>query len=464
MATLTATEFANKVCDYLSTRNGYWTSSPAILRHLGIPAVEHNTGRALLKRLRRLGLLEMRGTGRFDWKLAVTEWDRENPFKTKVERKGECKDCEAAACAIEEGNSFVSGVIVTGDTYRIKEQLKEHKGRWNIEKEGWFFAADNAAAIEWLKKEGCGGFAEQEEAETSEASEGFDNSEMNAEMARELAKLRREMKDLKQLVNTTVKTELTVKFQGKETKLEERTHPIFEQVLFHIACGDNVMLVGPKGCGKTYLAEQIAKALELEYGMLSLSGGVTESKLFGRSTPNITTGKSEFHAALFATMFEDGGVFLLDEVDAADPNVLLSINSGLANGVLPLDREEDPVVRRHKKFVCVAAANTWGNGADRQYVGRNQQDSAFTERFVQIAMDYDSNLELALCPEHTDMVEKLQKYRENMMTNRVERTISTRFITRAYKWMQAGKPFAYVEEMLFAGWKADEIRKTKGGY
>lgn len=85
MATLTATEFANKVCDYLSDKRDRWINSPVILRYLGLPSVEHNTGRALLKKLRRLGVLEMRERGgRFDWKLAVSEWDRENPFKTKV--------------------------------------------------------------------------------------------------------------------------------------------------------------------------------------------------------------------------------------------------------------------------------------------------------------------------------------------------------------------------------------------
>lgn len=269
--------------------------------------------------------------------------------------------------------------------------------------------------------------------------------------------LRAQIEELKKVR----KVEITIAHpNGEKRVVEDQTHPIFEQVLFHISCGDNVMLVGPKGCGKTYLAEQIAKNLARPHGMMSLSGGVTEGKLFGRVTPNITTGKSEYHRPPFVELFEEGGVFLLDEVDAADPNVLLSINSALANGVLPLDRPKTPLARRHEEFVCMAAANTWGNGADRQYVGRNQQDGAFVERFVEIEMDYDKDLEMRLCPDRTDMVEVLQKIRDNVSRNRMERAISTRFILRAHNWMSRGKEMDYVLKMLFAGWREDEIQKA----
>lgn len=39
--------------------------------------------------------------------------------------------------------------------------------------------------------------------------------------------------------------------------------------------------------------------------------------------------------------YEEGGVFLLDEVDAADANVLLVINQALANGHLPVPNRTD---------------------------------------------------------------------------------------------------------------------------
>jgi len=258
------------------------------------------------------------------------------------------------------------------------------------------------------------------------------------------------------------KVELTIICDNKKLIVKDRTHPVFAQVMFHIKQGDNVMLVGPKGCGKTYVAKQIAKHLKLQHGQLSLSGGVTESKLFGRVTPNITNGKEVYHPTRFAILFEGGGLFLLDEVDAADPNVVVSLNGALEDGELPLDRPNKGYAKRHKDFICMAAANTWGNGCDRQYVGRNQQDSAFTERFVQIEMNYDEGLELALCPGTEDFVRKMHEYRKRLIANKLERTISTRYLRRAHKWLKAGKDEDYCESLLFGGWRADEIRKVKG--
>lgn len=259
-----------------------------------------------------------------------------------------------------------------------------------------------------------------------------------------------------------VETKITIEAPSIETTtIEEPVHPIFEQVLFHLECGDNVMLVGPSGCGKTHLAAQIARILKRDFSAISLSGGVTESKLFGRNVPNIATGKSEYQSTPFVRLYEKGGVFLLDEVDAADPNVLLSLNLALSNGHMVLDRAENPEVNRHKDFVCLAAANTWGSGADRQYVGRNQQDTAFSSRFVQLAMDYDKAMEFALCPQHPEHVERMHRYRERVRAHRLERTISTRFILQSYNWILRGKDQDYVDSLLFAGWREDEVRKVR---
>lgn len=246
---------------------------------------------------------------------------------------------------------------------------------------------------------------------------------------------------------------------------EGHFHPIFEDVMFHIGCGDNVMLVGPKGCGKSYLARQCADALELDYGFLSLSGGVTENKLFGRSVPNITTGENKFHLAPFSMMFKKGkSLFLLDEIDGGDPNVLLSLNSALVNDMLSVDDDgTECFVKRGKNQVIMAAANTWSTGANRKYCGRNQQDSAFIERFVQLEMDYDPALEFSLCPGNNTMVRHFQEYRDNMKKNKQERELSTRFIERCHNWMLAGKNIQYCEKMLFGGWREDEVLKTVRG-
>lgn len=257
------------------------------------------------------------------------------------------------------------------------------------------------------------------------------------------------------------RVEIVIQHKDTTIKLDEHIHPVFEQVMFHINCGDNVMLVGPKGSGKTTLAEQVAKALNRPHAAISLSAGVTESKLLGRLTPNITNGKSEYHSTPFVDLCETGGVFLLDEVDGGDPNVLLTMNMALANRRLVLDRPKKPIIDLHDDFLCIAAANTYGNGADRQYVGRNQMDGAFADRFTFIPMDYDQDLERKLCPEHPELVDVMHTFRQRIASNRLERAISTRFMVKAYGWMIHGKDMQYVKKMLFAGWRDDERRKVE---
>jgi cobaltochelatase CobS len=95
-------------------------------------------------------------------------------------------------------------------------------------------------------------------------------------------------------------------------------------------------------------------------------------------------------------VYENGGVFLLDEIDAADANAMVAINAALANRVMA--NPNGKVHVRHDKCFILAAANTWGRGGDHQYVGRNQLDAATLDRFVlsTIGVEYDLELEVTL--------------------------------------------------------------------
>jgi hypothetical protein len=88
-----------------------------------------------------------------------------------------------------------------------------------------------------------------------------------------------------------------------------------------------------------------------------------------------------------------GGVFLLDEIDAGNPNVLLQINSGVSNGFLEFP---DGMIKRHDDFRLIATANTFGNGADGNYVGRNKLDKATVNRFIPIVWELDEEIEESL--------------------------------------------------------------------
>lgn len=229
-------------------------------------------------------------------------------------------------------------------------------------------------------------------------------------------------------------------------------------------CRRPIMLVGPAGCGKTHLAGLVAKSLDLRFAAISCSAGMSEAHLLGRSIPNVSDGTSRFQGTDFLECYESGGVFLLDEIDAADSNLLVMLNSGLANGYLSVPaRTEDPSAIMHKDFVIIASANTFGRGADRLYVGRSQLDEATIDRFRMgtIQMDYDKAVETAICPDER-VLDVCWQIRDKIQSNGLRRIMSTRFIKDAYAMVSsAGWSLEDIVETYFQGWNIDEANRCR---
>lgn len=149
-----------------------------------------------------------------------------------------------------------------------------------------------------------------------------------------------------------------------------------------------IYLVGPSGCGKSFMMRDLADALEMEYGELPLTAGATPSWLAGAETI------SGYKSRPFVDIYENGGVFCFEELDAADPNMLLLVNNALANEFFtnPVTGREIP---KSDNFIPGATGNTWGLGANRQFTGRERLDAATLDRWRvgRVEVDYDEKVE-----------------------------------------------------------------------
>lgn len=257
-------------------------------------------------------------------------------------------------------------------------------------------------------------------------------------------------------VSEIAPTPIEVTYNGNSNVLD-LAHAKLETVLTRMKAVRNIMLTGPAGCGKTFLAKQVADGCGLPFATVSCSADMSSSTLLGWLLP-VNSATFEYVESDFIRLYENGGVFLLDEMDAADPSILLVINQALANGRLSVpQRRGNTEVIRHKDFVCIAACNTFGRGANVMYAGRERLDEATLDRFRLglIEMDYDADLEVRLVA--SEVLTWGRQVREKIEKAQLRRILSTRFLLDASAlYHEAGATINEIENIYFTGWKEDE--------
>jgi cobaltochelatase CobS len=182
---------------------------------------------------------------------------------------------------------------------------------------------------------------------------------------------------------TSFPTNTVVIRDNVRQEIPGNTHKQLADVIL-AAQSRHVLMVGMAGTGKSRIAQDVARALDLPYYSISLTSMTPVSAITGMVRAEDIT-KPAFRQA-----WENGGLFNFDEMDHGHPNIVGVVNEALSNGVMAFP---DGMVHKHDDFKVTATANTYGRGADRQYVGANQLDAATIDRFATITIDVDEALE-----------------------------------------------------------------------
>jgi cobaltochelatase CobS len=218
------------------------------------------------------------------------------------------------------------------------------------------------------------------------------------------------------------KSEIIIKTPTSTTKVEGLRHYMFETILKRIAAGSNVYLTGQAGTGKTTIAEQIAKAVPNSEGGTGRDFYCTGAVSFKSELEGFINATGEYRETSLYKAFKYGGIFLFDEIDGCSANALLAFNAILANKVASFPCG---VVKKHPDFACIAAANTYGRGADRRYSGRCPLDESSLDRFEQLPFDVDEDLERAIA-QNDEWVEFVQGVRAAVERLKMDHLVSPR--------------------------------------
>lgn len=160
--------------------------------------------------------------------------------------------------------------------------------------------------------------------------------------------------------------------------------------------GDGMYLFGPHGSGKTSLPYQVASRLNWPLQAYTAHNRMEFDDLVG--TWKMVNGTMQFLYGPLANAMRDGHIFVLNEIDRADPGQLAGLHDILEGHPLVIATNGGEVIHAHPNFRFIATGNSAGCGdSTGLYPNVNQMDMAFMDRMRVAEVQYpDSEVELAM--------------------------------------------------------------------
>ncbi|MBP1547665.1 MAG: AAA family ATPase [Oscillospiraceae bacterium] len=182
-------------------------------------------------------------------------------------------------------------------------------------------------------------------------------------------------------------------------------HERFDDILTAVIEDSNPYIIGPSGCGKTYLVEQIAALLGVEF--LDIGYINEEYDIIG-----FQTASGGYNYPAFYRAYKYGGIVFCDEFDNSNSRAAVKLNSFMSSGenagyCFP----NGELVKRHPNFRIIAAGNTAGSGADRNYSTREKIEESVQQRFMAMYVNYDNRLEKEILAEYPKWFEFAVQFR-----------------------------------------------------
>lgn len=143
-----------------------------------------------------------------------------------------------------------------------------------------------------------------------------------------------------------------------------------------------VLIIGPKGTGKTTLVRDFAKRKSKKLVSINFSLRTRESHLVGTKT--LTEGSVGFDEGILVKSMKEGSMLYLDELNSSEPDVLLRLDEALDDRrQIVLKESAGEVIYANKDWFVVATINPL------THVGTKELPPQILSRFpVRIRLEY----------------------------------------------------------------------------
>src|SRR5919199_2030099 len=159
-----------------------------------------------------------------------------------------------------------------------------------------------------------------------------------------------------------------------------------------------VLIIGPKGTGKTTLVRRFAFQMEKDLDSVNFSLRTRESHLVGSRT--LDKGEINFVEGVLEKSMRNGNLLYLDELNAAEADVLLRLDEALDDRrQLVLKEAEGQTVNAAADWFVVATINPLS------HVGTKELPPQLLSRFpFRLKLDYPpEDIELQIINQHTSV-------------------------------------------------------------